>query len=56
VRLVWIINPESESVTIWRPDWSNQRLHKGDLLTGEMVLPQFTVPVDDLFPNLEDIL
>lgn len=56
VRLVWVVNPEYETVTIWRPDWSNQRLHKTDVLTGETVLPEFSLPVAELFPNPDDIL
>lgn len=56
VRLVWVVNPDYETVTVWRPDWSNQRLHKADVLTGETVLPEFSLPVAELFPNPDDIL
>lgn len=56
VRLVWVVNPETHTVTIWRPDGTTDRLRSGATLTGETVLPQFSVLVDDLFPNPDEVL
>ncbi len=56
VRLVWVINPETHTVTVSRPDGSTDRLRRGGTLTGESVLPQFSVFVDDLFPNPDEVL
>jgi Uma2 family endonuclease len=51
VRLVWVINPHAKSVTIYTTG-SEQitRLTAGHTLTGGDVLPDFSVPVNDIFP------
>ncbi|MBW3542735.1 MAG: Uma2 family endonuclease [Planctomycetes bacterium] len=49
VRLVWVINPEMRTVTVYRPDGSTSRLHEDDELSGEDVIPGFTCRVGDLF-------
>ena len=52
-KMVWIIHPEDEVVNVWRvmPDGSlNKRTFtKEDTLSGEDVLPNFTLPVSDIF-------
>lgn len=50
VSLVWVIDPQTRTLMIHRPDGSDSRLHEGDELTGEAVLPGFTCRVGDLFP------
>jgi len=50
-QLVWVIYPDEQSVEIFRPDeprW--QTLNLDDTLTGERVLPDFTLAVRDIFP------
>ena len=50
VRLVWVVYPESRSVTVFR-SWADARmLTPADTLTGDPVLPGFTCPVQELFP------
>jgi Uma2 family endonuclease len=47
--LVWLIDPESRSVTVYRPG-KNLYVRKGDEeLTGEDVLPDFRCKVSDFF-------
>jgi Uma2 family endonuclease len=53
VPLVWIIYPETQSVHIYRPGGSAAYLGAEDTLTGEDVLPEFSVRVGDLFPAAE---
>jgi Uma2 family endonuclease len=48
-RLVWEVFPKTRAVTVMRPDGSGLRLRRGDILSGEDVLPGFAVPVADLF-------
>lgn len=50
VRQVWIVHPETRTVRILRPDGSDTRLHEGDTISGEDVLPGFSCKVDDFFP------
>ncbi len=51
VRLIWIINPETRSVTVYRPDGTASYLNDTDKITGEDVLPGFESPVSDFFPD-----
>jgi Uma2 family endonuclease len=49
VRLVWLVDPASQTVTIFRPDAIPARLGAGEILDGGNVLPGFTVPVTEIF-------
>jgi Uma2 family endonuclease len=49
VLLVWVINPESRTVLIYRADGSISGLREHDELSGEDVFPQFRCRVADLF-------
>jgi Uma2 family endonuclease len=49
VRLVWVINPELQTVTIYRPGQSQQTIRGGDELDGLDVVPGFRCPVSALF-------
>jgi Uma2 family endonuclease len=48
--LIWVINPNLRVVQVYRGDGSGNRLHEGDNLTGEQVLPGFECAVAALFP------
>jgi Uma2 family endonuclease len=50
IPLIWIVNPETRTVEINRPDGSVTRLHASDEITGEGVLPGFRCRVDAFFP------
>ena len=54
VRLVWVINPDTRTATIYRADGSVSRLHEPDELDGEDVLPGFRLRLGDvLLPPAE---
>ena len=49
VRLVWLVDPEAMTITVFRPDAALKMLGIGDTLDGGDVLPGFSVPVAELF-------
>ena len=48
-RIVWVLSPADRSVTIYRTAEEGRVLHSGSILTGEDVLPDFSIPVAKLF-------
>lgn len=52
-RLVWVINPEEQVVLVYHSPQPDQLLRPGDLISGENVVSGFTLPVSDLFAELE---
>jgi Uma2 family endonuclease len=50
VRLVWVVDPEDRSVTVYRSLTQVAILTENDTLTGGDVLPGFSVAVRDLLP------
>ena len=50
VRLLWVVDPQDRSVTVYRPQQPMVILGENDTLTGEDVLPGFTCRVTDFFP------
>ncbi len=49
VTLVWVVDPFDKAVLVFRPNQSRRSLFIGDDLTGEEIIPGFTLPVKDLF-------
>jgi Uma2 family endonuclease len=49
VRLVWLIDPETLTVTVFRQDAAPKSIGEGDTLDGGDVLPGFSVPVAEIF-------
>lgn len=49
VRLVWIVDPEARTVTIYRSPDEGRVLHESAFLTGEDVLPEFRCRVGEIF-------
>jgi Uma2 family endonuclease len=49
VRLVWVLNPDLETVKVLRPDGTIVVQRGNDDLTGEGVLPGFRCKVSELF-------
>ncbi len=47
--LVWVVYPNSRSVTVHRTTGQPQQLSETDSLSGAPALPEFAVPVSDLF-------
>jgi Uma2 family endonuclease len=52
VRLIWVLYVPSRSVWVVKPDGTAVRRAAGDQLTGEDVLPGFTVRVEELFEGV----
>jgi Uma2 family endonuclease len=50
VRLLWVVDPEDRSLTVYRPDKPLRILGERDTLSGEEVLPGFSCPVAELLP------
>ena len=48
-RLVWILEPRSKTVTVYRSEEDIALLQYEDTLTGEDVVPGFTCPISQLF-------
>jgi Uma2 family endonuclease len=54
VSLVWIVNPHTRTVLVYRKDLDTVSfLHEADELSGEDVLPGFRCPVRDVFPPVK---
>ena len=49
VRMVWVVQPEDRTVTVYRTADEGHLLHESATLTGEDVLPGFSCPVARLF-------
>jgi Uma2 family endonuclease len=48
-RLVWLVAPQAQTVTVYRADGSAQLLRDQDTLGGEDVLPGLSIPLSDVF-------
>ena len=48
-KLVWVVYPDSRSVTVHSPAGRLQELEDTDILSGAPALPDFTIAVRDLF-------
>ena len=48
-RLVWVVYPDTRSVTVYRSLHEAEVLSEPDALDGSPVLPDFALPVSDLF-------
>ena len=53
VRIVWVVNPRTHTVQVYRLDQTVARLHEEDDLDGEDILPGFRCPVREIFPPAE---
>ena len=52
VRIVWFVDPALQSVTVYRPGAAPLTLHHRDTLDGGDVLPEFRLPLSELFEPL----
>lgn len=50
VRMVWLVDPDDQTVTVYREPEKGRKLSNADTLDGEDVLPGFSCPVSKLFP------
>lgn len=52
-RLAWVIDPAPRSVSVYHgPGTPTRVLHESDALDGEDVVPDFSLPVAELFRNV----
>ena len=49
VKVVWLVDPDTNVVTVYSGNTRGVEHHEGDTLDGGDVLPGFTCPVADLF-------
>ena len=49
VRLVWVVWPETRMIEVHRPAQPVTTLRETDTLTAEDILPQFKIPIKDIF-------
>ncbi|NJP12284.1 MAG: Uma2 family endonuclease [Leptolyngbyaceae cyanobacterium RU_5_1] len=52
-RLVWVINPDEQSVVVYRQPQPDKLLKITDTLDGEEIVPGFALPVAELFAELD---
>lgn len=53
VRLIWVIDPATSTITVQAPGEEARILHPGDLLEGGDILPGFSVAVADIFAQMD---
>lgn len=51
-RLAWLINPSQKTVAIYRNGRLINELHIGDAIDGEDILPGFSLPLSEIFADL----
>ena len=51
VKVIWIVDPKARTVRIIRPGVPTIELEEQQMLTGDPVLPGFSVLVANLFPS-----
>ncbi len=49
VDRVWLVNPDSCTVLVYRSSSEVKKLKMGDILEGEGILDGFALPLDELF-------
>lgn len=52
-QLAWVINPDEQSVLVYRQPQPDRLLKMGDRLDGEEVIPGFSLAVAELFAELD---
>jgi Uma2 family endonuclease len=53
VRLVWVAYPETRTIHVFRPNGNDSTIREGQSLTGEEILPGFSVPLGELFGDVQ---
>jgi Uma2 family endonuclease len=52
VQVVWVVDPQRRVVEVYQPNQPIRVLREGDTLTGDPVLPDFQLPLSELFAEL----
>ena len=53
IELVWTVFPSTRSIYVQQPDGTAHMYRAGETITGEPVLPGFSINVADLFPPIQ---
>jgi len=53
VRLVWEVDPVERVIAVYTPDGRSETVDASQTLSGADVLPGFTLPLDELFSELD---
>ena len=53
VQVVWEVNPNTRTVEVFTAPDRSTVLHEAQILEGGIVLPGFTVPLQELFSELD---
>ena len=53
--VVWLVNPDDETVEIYRPGQAVTLFNKSQVIDGAPIFPQLQLPVSDIFPDDEQI-
>jgi Uma2 family endonuclease len=48
-RMVWVVDPEKQTLTVYAPERQPRTLRLADTLQGEDVLPGFQLPLAEIF-------
>ena len=51
VKLAWLINPDEKQVEIYRQQQEPEILNNPQILSGERILPNLIVNLQDIFEN-----
>lgn len=54
VRLVWFVDPRKRSVEVFTGKKTSKVLHEPETLTGGKVLPGFSLPLKEVFADVEN--
>jgi Uma2 family endonuclease len=52
-QLAWVINPDEQSILVYHQPHPHKLLTLSDILDGETVIPGFTLPLTQLFTELD---
>jgi Uma2 family endonuclease len=55
VPLIWVINPKSRTVKVYRVDGSVDHLREDGVLSGEDIIPGFRCPLREILPQREPL-
>ncbi len=53
VPLIWVVFPPTRRIMVYRPNGPVKRLGLGGELSGEDVMPGFSMPVQDVFAGIQ---
>ena len=51
VKLIWVVNPNSRNIRVYRLDHTFAEFLENDTITGESVIPGFSILVSELLPE-----